>query len=98
MILIHGLYRWSPKRVAFRNDFCLKCAQPRRAVQIRTLNAVHLFWIPILPLGLWKRWLCTVCGSNPHEYPGTRRPFKWIGLILLTVLGLVSWLEPIQSD
>ena len=51
MIIIHGVYRFAPKRRAFRNDFCLTCKAN---------------WIPLLPLGVWKKRVCSVCGRDPH--------------------------------
>lgn len=98
MHIVHGLYRFRPTRVAFRNDYCLSCAQPRRSVQIRTFNAWHLFWIPVLPLGFHKRWLCTTCNREPHVYPGTRRGFKWAGLAVLLIFAVFSWAAPPPTD
>lgn len=50
--------------MAFRNDYCLARGEERRAVQVRTFDVGHIFWIPILPAGFWKRWVCTVCGKD----------------------------------
>lgn len=98
MLLIHGLYRFRTRRVAFRNDYCLVCKQPARSVQFRTFDAWHLFWIPLIPLGFRKRWLCTVCGREPRLYPGTRRGFKWVGFFLLLLIAPVFWIEPLTPD
>ena len=98
MLIIHGLYRFRPKRVEFRNDYCVRCKMPRRAVRIRTFNAWHIFWIPLLPLGFWKRWYCTACRKPPHEFPGTRRAFKWIGLFLLLIFTALFWLMPSDPE
>lgn len=98
MLIFYGFYRFRQKRVAFRNDYCLACAQPRRSVQIRSFNAGHIFWIPFLPLGFHKRWLCTVCGRDPHVHPGTRRGFKWAGLVVLLIFGAAFWAMPLTPD
>jgi len=98
MFIIHGAYHFWPKRVAFRNDYCLTCGRAGRAVAIRTFDVGHIFWIPILPVGLWKHWRCTVCGKDPHASPKTRRSFKWAGLVCLTLFSAVSWAVPIESD
>ena len=55
MLVIHGVYRWGRKLVAYRNDYCLSCAAPRLAFQHRTFDVLHAFWIPLIPIGLWKR-------------------------------------------
>ena len=98
VLIIHGLYRFRPRRVAFRNDYCLFCKQPGRSAQFRTFDAWHIFWIPLIPLGFRKRWLCTVCGREPHLSPGTRRGFKWAGLIILLLLAFLLWVEPLDPD
>ncbi len=98
MFILHGLYRSRPRRVAFRNDYCLSCAQPRRSIQIRSFNAWHIFWIPILPLGFHTRWLCTVCGRDPHIHPGTRRSFKWAGLVILIIFSVGIWTVALTPD
>jgi hypothetical protein len=98
VLIVYGVYRWQPKRVAFRNDYCLTCGKARRAVQIRTFNAGHIFWIPILPVGFWKRWLCTICGRDPHVSTKTRRGFKWVGLFILLIFAAVFWFVRVEPD
>ncbi len=44
MFLIHGVYRFWPKKVAFRNDFCLSCEAPRRSIAVRTFDVGHVYW------------------------------------------------------
>jgi hypothetical protein len=98
MLILHGIYHFRPRRLAFRNDYCLSCNQPRRSVQIRTFDAWHVFWIPLLPLGFWKRWVCTSCRGQTRVNTKTRRPFKWAGLVILALLSVAFWIEPIDSD
>lgn|SRR6185437_13983227 len=94
MLIVHGTYRLKPKRLAFRNDYCLSCGQPRRSVLIRTFDVWHIFWIPLLPLGFWKRWICMSCARRPHVSSKTRRPFKWLGLLVLLVIAAAFWAAP----
>ena len=98
MFAIHGTYHFKPKRLAFRNDYCLRCGQPRRAVQVRTFDVWHIFWIPVLPLGFWKPWICTVCGGQPHITTKTRRPFKWAGVFVLLVFSAAFWAMPVEPE
>lgn len=98
MFIIHGAYHFWPKLVAFRNDYCLSCGTLRRSLRIRTFDVGHVFWIPILPVGFWKRWVCTSCRRNPHENPRTRPSLKWAGLICLVVVAAFSWAEPAPPD
>jgi len=92
--IVYGMYRWKPKRLAVRNDYCLNCDLPRRAVLLRTFNTGHIYWIPLLPLGFWKGWFCSTCGHNPHVNVKTRRGFKWLGLFLLLLFSALFWITP----
>ena len=96
MLVIHGVHRFKQKPLAFRNDYCLRCGQPRRAVQVRSLDFWHLFWVPVLPLGVWKRWICTTCGHDPHVTTRTRRSFKWAGFVVLLILSVPFWAFPVD--
>lgn len=98
MVIVHGIYHFRPRPVAFRNDYCLACQRTRRAVQVRSFDVGYIYWVPLLPLGFWKRWVCTVCSRNPHAHIGTRRPFKWLGLLALVTLALVFWLGPVDPS
>jgi hypothetical protein len=98
MLVIHGAYHFRPKRVAFRNDYCLSCGQTRQSVAIRTIDVGHIFWIPILPVGAWKHWKCMSCGRDPHVSPKTRRSFKWAGLVVLVLISIVFWAMPMESE
>ena len=98
MYIVTGIYRYRPRRLAFRNDFCLRCNAYRVSFQQRAFEVFHLYWIPLLPLGFRERWYCTMCGYEPHVNVKTRRPFKWIGLVLLILTGVLFWLEPVDPD
>ena len=98
MLIIRGSYRFWPNLVAFRNDYCLRCQAPRRSIAIRTFDIGHLYWIPILPVGFWKRWKCEVCGQAPHAHPKVRRFFKWVGLVFSIALSLLMWTVPVDTN
>jgi hypothetical protein len=69
-----------------------------RAAQIRTFNVGHIYYIPILPVGFWKRWLCTICGRDPHVTTKTGRGFKWVGLFILLLISAGLWAVPPEPD
>jgi hypothetical protein len=96
MFIVHGAYHFWPKRVGFRNDYCLTCRGAGRSTAIRTFDVGHIFWIPILPVGAWKHWKCERCGKDPHVSPGIRRSFKWVGLVILVILSAASWVAPVE--
>lgn len=91
MLVLHGTYSWGRKLVSYRNDYCLACSAARLAFQHRTFDVHHVFFIPILPLGLWKRWHCSVCGNDPHAQVRTRRSLKWAGVAILMLFTLSGW-------
>jgi hypothetical protein len=98
MFIVYGVYHLWPKRVGFRNDYCLGCDKPRRSFAMRTFDVGHLFWIPFLPVGFWKHWKCSECGRDPHVQVKTRRSFKWVGFGCLVLLSGMFWLTPIGSN
>jgi len=98
MLIIHGIYHWKPRRTAFRNDYCRNCQTDRLSVLIRTFDVLHVFWIPLLPLGFWSRWFCTVCGQRPHAATRTRRGFKIAGVVALVLFAFVAWVVPVEEE
>ena len=98
MLIVYGAYHFWPKRVGFRNDYCLGCDKPRRSWAMRTFDVGHVFWVPILPVGYWKHWKCSECGRDPHVHVRTRRPFKWVGFGCLLLLTVMFWLTPVGGN
>ncbi len=97
MLIVHGAYHFRPTRVAFRNDYCLACQAPCRSIAVRTFDVGHIFWIPILPVGYWRHWQCSVCGRDPHNGPKTRRSFLWAGLLCLVAVSVILWEFPFDT-
>ncbi len=98
MLVLHGKYFLGRRVVGFRNDFCIACNTPRLAYQHRTFDLLHIFFIPLLPLGFWRRWHCSVCGNDPHANVRTRTSFKWVGTILLGLIAVLFWTVPIDQE
>ncbi len=99
LVFLYGLYSFRRKLVAFRNDFCLSCGVPRLAYRHRTFDVIHVFFIPLLPLGFWKRWYCGTCGRNPHAARQTRLPFKIAVAVVLGVFTIALFLaQPGPKD
>jgi hypothetical protein len=94
VLIIHGVYRWRARKVAFRRDYCRACESGTLSVLVRTFNVFHVFWVPLLPLGAWGRWLCSRCGLNPHASPRTRRSFKIVLVVIAVLFNLAFWLAP----
>ena len=98
VLIIYGRYTFAPKIIAYKADFCRPCESERVSHQVRSFHVLHLFWVPLLPLGFWKRWVCSVCGKDPHVNAKTRRPFKIAGAVLLAVMTLAYWAIPLEGD
>lgn len=92
-----GVYHFAPKKVAFRNDYCRACQAPRLAIRVRTFDALHVYWVPILPLGFWHRWHCTDCGRPPSENTRTRQGIKIAGAIALLPMIAIFWIAPVDN-
>ncbi len=98
MLIVKGAYHFWPKRVAFRNDYCLSCKAPRRSVAVRTFDVGHIFWIPLLPVGFWRHWTCSACGRKPHAGRKSLRSIKWIALSSLIGASALVWSVPLESN
>lgn len=97
MLVVFGTYHFWRRLVGYREDFCLGCRAPRRAHQVRSFEAAHLFWIPLLPLGFWRRWHCAECGLNPHRRAQSSPLLKFLGAALCAVMALVMFSSPGQN-
>ena len=96
MHIVRGAYHYRGKPVGFRNDYCVSCRAPRRSIAIRSFDVGHVFWIPILPVGFWRHWVCSVCGRKPHSK--ARRFFRWSGLYSLIGGSVLFWGLPVDSE
>ncbi|WP_407081691.1 zinc-ribbon domain-containing protein [Piscinibacter gummiphilus] len=96
MIFFFGRYRFSPRRYGFRNEFCTHCNASRRVESTVTSDFLHLFWIPLIPIGDHETWSCTTCGKAPHGIQRTRYSFKIAGLLLLAFGSFAIWFTPIE--
>ena len=84
MLLIQGQYRFGTKRASCRNDYCSHCRQQTFVEGFRSFRFLHIYWIPILPLGFATDWFCTRCRKDPAG----KRPIS----PALAVAGLIAGL------
>lgn len=96
MLLHWGLYHFDRRNVGYRNDYCRRCAAPRLAIRRRSFDVLHVWWLPLIPLGYWKRWRCEVCDSNPHERTTTRPALRWVGTLIVLLLVVAAWMLDID--
>jgi hypothetical protein len=60
------------KRVACRNGYCTVCQKLRLTEGFRSLAFLQINLIPLIPLGVRTRWICSVCRKDPEA----KRPSK----------------------
>ena len=97
MLVIFGKYRLFKKILAYRNDYCLTCDKYGTSIYLRSLHVLHVFWVLVLPVGIWKVWHCEECGSHPHRRAQTKLGYRIIGCVLLALFVLINWVEPISD-
>lgn len=91
MFVVTGTYNLLPKIVAFRSDYCRSCQSETISFARRSIDAFHLFWIPIIPLGIWTRWYCHQCGKSPHEVGSIRRSVRFFVAVFFLLLSALWW-------
>lgn len=99
--MIHGHYYFGRKRVACRNAYCTVCKGSRFAEGLKSLVVLHLWFIPLLPIGTEIRWFCSTC----HREIDVRRPSRPFILvagiffgIVLTFIGVMIFIEADQKE
>jgi hypothetical protein len=91
--MIHtGVYRFNDSVVAYRNDYCLTCDSERIAEEIRTFDVYHVWFIPLIPVGFRRRWLCSSCGKDPHERPQTTLLVLSFWMVVLVAFAVLLWM------
>jgi hypothetical protein len=94
MLIVYGTYRFAPRLVAYRNDWCNHCDKPVLAQQWRSFYVGHLFWIPFLPLGFYKTWRCKVCTKNPRDRLRTSLGMIVAGLVVFSLIFVLMLFGP----
>jgi hypothetical protein len=98
-MIVAGHYSYGRKLVAYRNDYCLSCEAPRRAYRVRSFEVLHIFFVPLLPLGFWRSWQCSVCGRDPHVNPRVHKFWFWAVIVFLAAVSVGLWIAPLsQTD
>ncbi len=83
MFVIYGWYKWGRKFVGYKKDLCHRCKIKTIWHRMRFFPVVHIFWVPLIPLGMYKEWICDQCRQSP------KTSFSMVGVIALGVAGAV---------
>ena len=99
MIFIFGKHRWQPQILGYRNDYCLTCDRQQVCVLRKTNDFLHLYYVPVFPVGRSTHWHCLKCDSHSHERLKTGRGTKLVAAILASVFAAIFWVLPVdQAD
>jgi hypothetical protein len=94
MIIIFGNYKIASKITAYRSDWCNHCEKAVVANQVRRFYLGHIFWIPLIPLGFHKTWICKECGENPRDRTQTSIGLLVIAAITFGIMGVFTLFAP----
>jgi hypothetical protein len=93
MIIIHGIYRFGLKKAAIRKDFCNSCRNEGIAEQWQSFDCFHIFWIPLIPLGTKRRWICSHCGEDPRAETKMSPVLRYVLLLGLPFILGSLWVD-----
>lgn len=96
MLIFYGTYKFARKIVAYKKTFCFRCQSIRIAELNQTFNVEHLYWIPLLPCGIHKEWLCKTCGNRP--YKDRKRSSKAAKVFGGVVAGFLAYFAIIKAQ
>ena len=82
MFVIYGMYRWGKKFIGYKSGFCHQCQTNTIWHRLRFFAVIHIYWIPLIPLWLFKVWICDKCQQSP------KAPDTMGGIILFGIGGL----------
>lgn len=86
-----------PREVAFRNDHCLNCEQPRLAICVRSFDVVRAGILPVVPLGFIHRWYCTTCEKLTNRSYRVHYGHKVAAVFVLAWMTMAFWLIPASA-
>ena len=88
MLLIHGVYKFLPRLVAYKECRCNHCEEVIHAEQRTAWYVLHLYWIPLLPLGRYSFWRCAECDHDPSERVRESVTLLVLGVICFSIFFL----------
>jgi len=89
MFFIFGLRKFGIKKVAYGKDFCNSCENEAVVDKFRWFSWIHLFFIPLIPLGYQYNYSCTICTNDPNAVIQTA---LWQKVIVASVFAGLNWL------
>lgn len=81
-MIIYGHYKFFPRRVACKNAWCTLCEGEALAVGTRRIVFLHLFFIPLLPIGTATTWTCSRCQGDVDARRPVRSSIAGCGILV----------------
>jgi len=94
---VYGTYHFKRKHVGFRPDICLACGNEAVAIEHRSFDVGHFYYLPLLPLGFRRHWHCSACGQDPRS-ERTSQAMKVLGILGCLFFGVMGWLQAAQGE
>lgn len=69
MLVLHGIYEFGKKQIGFMQGYCDICNSVSIFGRVRFFPFFHVFFIPLVPLGIVSELHCHVCNGAPTELP-----------------------------
>ena len=88
MFLIFGIKRFGHKKVGYGKDYCNSCQNEAVFERYRWFSWIHIFFIPLIPVGYYSHTRCTICTNDPNAKVST--PI-WQRIIFLAVIAGLIW-------
>lgn len=83
MFFIFGTKQYDAAHKGYKIAPCNHCDAPRTIVEWSWNQWLHVFYIPLLPMGKAGSWQCAACGLEPKEKKATSIVVKLVLLLML---------------
>lgn len=99
-MIIAGMYYFGRKIIGVRKDFCANCKRECISQQWQSFYCYHLFFIPLIPLGWHRDWVCTLCMQDPRRKPMLKPLLTILGILVALICGALAfsaWMSPTEE-
>lgn len=97
MIIAYGHYKIADRVIGYRKDWCNHCDGECHSEQHRAFYLGHLYWLPIVPLGIYRYWACKACRKNPRERTRTSSGMLIVGVVVFSIMLVALMFPPIPT-
>ena len=94
----YGVYHLGRKLVACRADYCTNCLRPTFTEGFRSFAILHVWFIPILPLGFRIRWVCSDCHRDPERQRPDNMGIVVAGALAGALMIFISIMVSLESN